>query len=82
MTDSTFFTWAIDDSDVLISEIPHTLLAAVSFADPLRTVRAMAELRRDLNLPANFEFKWNGRLDDAHSRHKVSEGFRSLFPNR
>ncbi len=67
--------WAVDDSELTIEGKAHTLLGAVSFSHPWPVCNGMAELRNHLNLPDDFEFKWNSRIARPADREKVSEMF-------
>src|SRR5256885_12393603 len=51
---------AVDDSEILISGLPHTILAAILVADAERVERALQGLKLEFGLSAQDEVKWNG----------------------
>jgi len=75
VTSKLLVTWAIDDSEVLISDSPHTIIGALSFDDPGIPIAEMANLRRTLRLSDDFEFKWNSKIRDPQQREIVSSVF-------
>jgi|ERR1051325_1112121 hypothetical protein len=80
LTDGPAF-FAVDDSEVLISGMPHTLLAALSFDEPAKIVDKLAELRANLDLGMEFEFKWNQRGLASDVRAKIAVELRAALWN-
>ena len=73
------FVLAVDDSEVEIRGVRHTILAAVGFKDPVTAIDEIGHLRASLGVAADFEFKWNRRFDDPAHRRIVSDGFQKIL---
>lgn len=68
--------FAVDDSDVEIAGASHTLLCGVSLRDAAAVVERLRSLRHELELPADFEFKWNRRVGSPETRDAMAQAFR------
>jgi hypothetical protein len=79
LRDVSNIVFAVDDSEVIINDVRHTILAAVSFNDPTAAVDRMAALRETLGVAPDFEFKWNQRVGDATNRHTISDAFQGIL---
>jgi hypothetical protein len=73
------FVFAVDDSEVEIRGVRHTILAAIGFNDPTTAIDEMGRLRADLGVAADFEFKWNRQFENPDHRRVVSDGFQNIL---
>lgn len=70
--------FAVDDSDIVISGVRHTLLCGVNFLDAGAAADRLRALRLQLQLPEDFEFKWNRTAGSPETRDTIAQAFREV----
>lgn len=72
--------FAVDDSEILIGERPHTILAAISFERPDETRTQIRRIKAQFGLSSDEEIKWNSpRLQNQQQREAMSEELLSVL---
>ena len=65
---------AVDDSEIVIEDRPHTILAGVIFEQPDETKLQIQTIKARFGLRSDEEIKWNGaRLENQQQREAMSE---------
>lgn len=71
--------FAFDDSEIIIENIPHTIIAGVGPHDPIAMNRALTELKSHFGLSVSDELKWNGMNLPQRDRELLSEQLLSFL---
>src|ERR1700688_4437878 len=70
---SNDLVFAFDDSEIMIENIPHTIIAGVGPHDPMAMNRTLTELKSHFGLSVSDELKWNGMNLPQRDRELLSE---------
>jgi len=71
--------FAFDDSQIIIQDVPHTIIAGVGTNDPRAIHEALEELKSQFGVPSDQEVKWNGMALVQKDREALSNELLSLL---